>query len=217
MPPGSPAPSSSDPVRVTLSQWMNRDNRQPNPSCVFQLPPHPHPRAGVTPGTTGKRTGDVSATEETHLLGGHSAHIPPLSPDKSPSRRDASLPRRRAPIPSRPLGDVFGCQGASKVPGLGHDRAPPNQRGGRAEARRRPLPIIPPFSPSQLAHPPPLTFPHSPPHGPETQKVCFSWLCAPLRQLRPRPSGWAQRLLSLSLSLPLSFPFLPFFSSNSPL
>lgn len=126
------------------------------------------------------------------------------------TQADASLPGRRAPIPSRPSGDVFGCQGAGKVPGLGRDRAPLSQRGGRAGARQRPLPTIPPFSPSQLAHPPPLTFPHSPPHGPETQKVCFSWLCAPLRQLRPRPSGWAQRLLSLSLSSSF-FPFSAFF------
>lgn len=178
--------------------------------------PAPTPRAGVTPGPTSRRMCDMSVTEGAPLLEGTVPTSHPLPLTRA--QADASLPgRRRAPIPSRPLGDVFGCQGAGKVPGLGRDRAPLNQRGGRAGARRRPLPIIPPFSPSQLAHPPPLTFPHSPPHGPETQKVCFSWLCAPLRQLRPRPSGWAQRLLSLSLSLPLSFPFLPFFSSNSPL
>lgn len=132
VPPGSPAPTSPDPVRVTLSQWMNRDNRQPNPSCVLQSPPHPHPRAGATPGPTRKRTDDMSATEGSHLLGGtvSTSHPFPLTR----AQADASLPGRRArPSPADRLATCSDARAPARSQGWAVTVRPPTRGVGERE------------------------------------------------------------------------------------
>lgn len=218
MPPGSPAPCA--PQSVPLSQLMNRDNRQLSRACALSLSPTqpPPPRQGEHLGPVGEelettcREGREDPPPHTRPGGGQS-QVPPPGPDKR--RANASL--LAATSAARP--SPAAAWRRVRMPGAGTVLAGPC---APAEAMRPPAPRGPSWSPLHSARasprPPPLTFPHSPPHGPETQKVCFSWLCAPLRQLRPRPSGWAPRRLSLSLSLSSSFfPFSAFFSSNSPL
>lgn len=178
--------------------------------------PTPTPRAGVTPGPTGERTEEENMSGiEGSPTGGWGWGAVSTSQPQPPTRTQANASlAARAPIPGGGRLTTCSVPGRQLRPGPG--RGCGARSGGWERGARPAPPGGPPFSPSQGARPP-GHFPHSPPHGPETQKVCFSWLCAPLRQLRPRPSGWARRLLALSLSLSFSFfPVSAFFPSNSP-
>ena len=111
------------------------------------------------------------------------------------------------PSPAKPPDDVFGRPRGAPARGWGRARwaaaLPLEGWGvGGAGAPSRPLPTFPPFSPSQLARPPPLTFPPlTTPWTRNSKSLLFVALRAPPATSSAAIGVGSAAPLTLSLSL----------------